>query len=62
MLDTLNMKEKKEKCKHCFYPVSYTCDTQVFGLDEEEESFLENKGFAIVECSECGERGYCILG
>ena len=58
----METKTKEEKCSHCFFPVAYTCDLQVFGTDDDEEVFLENKGFVIVECSECGEIGYCILG
>ena len=54
--------KKEEKHEHSFLPVAYTCDLQVFGTEDEEEIFLENKGFAVVECSECGETGYCILG
>ena len=54
-------KENKNKCEHCFYPIGYTSDTQVFGTSEDEEVFLNGKGFMLVECGDCGEEGYCIL-
>lgn len=54
------MKEEKEKCEHFWIPTGYTKDTQVFGVDEDEEVFLEGKGFIMVQCEECGETGYCI--
>jgi hypothetical protein len=54
------MREIKEKCEHVWIPTGYTKDTQVFGTSDEEEVFLEGKGFIMVECDECGETGYCI--
>jgi hypothetical protein len=56
------IKTEEGKCEHTFIPIAYTCDLQVFGLsDELKEVFLEGNGFLVVECSECGKTGYCIL-
>ena len=57
----MNKEQKIEKCEHCFMPVSFTGDLQVYGAQSDEDIFLENKGFAFVECSECGENGYVLL-
>ena len=54
--------KKEKKCEHIWCPTGYTKDTQVFGTnDDEDEVFLEGKGFIMVECDECGETGYCLI-
>jgi len=54
--------KKEVKCDHSFVPVGYTADLQVFGLDENDDVFLDYKGFVIVQCVNCDKVGYCILG
>ena len=51
---------KKEKCEHCWLPILHPSDSQVFGVEDEENDIFLESDFIIVECSECGKIGYVI--